>query len=250
MIRKNTLGKAFGCLELLSKSLEPLSEKEISALSGDSISSVQRTLFTLEFMGYVERSDNAALYSLGRSCLPLAYSSLVRNRFLETASPYLVQLADRTQTRCDLALLTDTEIIYLARYTSRDEISNLHPIGRKWPAALTSSGRAILSALPDEDCVDILKRSQLRAVTNKTNTNKDEILSLIREAREQGYGFQSEEVLKGAASIAAPVRAASGAVLGSVVIGGTPDRFETKAQRDEFFRALVQTTNAIETQYF
>ncbi|MEH6741665.1 MAG: helix-turn-helix domain-containing protein, partial [Sulfitobacter sp.] len=129
----NALEKSLRSLEAFQSDQATLTVKEIASLTGDAVSSVQRSVFTLEALGYLERELGGNRYVLGRSCLRPAYGYLRGNRFLELSSPHLIKLSERLNTRCDLTVLDGNEIVYLARFPSKDEAFVLSPVGRRWP---------------------------------------------------------------------------------------------------------------------
>lgn len=244
-MRSNALLKALHCLEAFQNSEGALSAKDIAGSTGDSLSSVQRSTFTLEALGYLEREDGGARLVPGRTCLRPAYAYLRNNRFLETATPYLIDLSDRLDIRADLTVLDGHDIVYLARIPNRDELLNLSPLGRRWPAVSTASGRAILSALPEDQCESIVAASNLAPITTHTLTEKNDVRKAISDARSRGYAFQSEEVLIDAASIGAAVTGRGGRPLGAIIVGGAAERFVEEAQRQALGEAVIKAAGAI-----
>lgn len=244
-MKQNALTKALSCLEVFRAADNALSVKDIALRTGDSLSSVQRSVFTLEALGYLERENGSGRFVPGRSILRPAYAFLRNNRFLEAATPYLIDLAERYNMRADLTVLDGLDIVYLARVPSRDELLNLSPLGRRWPAASTASGRAILAALPENECNDIVAHSKLQFLTPHTITILAEVAELIDRSRLKGYAFQREEVLVGAASVGAAITGKGGRVLGAVILGGAVSHFESEDQVDSLGRAVVAAANAI-----
>ncbi|MFV1493574.1 IclR family transcriptional regulator [Phaeobacter sp. JH18-32] len=244
-MRSNALLKTLHCLEAFQKSEGAMSAKDIAAITGDSLSSVQRSTFTMEALGYLEREVSGSRLVPGRSCLRPAYAYLRNNRFLETATPYLIDLSERLDIRADLTVLDGADIVYLARIPNRDELLNLSPLGRRWPAASTASGRAILSALPEDQCEEIVAASRLTQITARTLTDLADVRAAIKEAKSRGYAFQSEEVLIGAASIGAAVLGKGGKALGAVIVGGTAERFAEESQRQALGEAVIKAASAI-----
>jgi IclR family pca regulon transcriptional regulator len=217
----------------------------MAKLSSESASSVQRSAYTLEALGYLEREEGGIRYVPGRSCLRPVYGYLRNNRFLEAATPYLIELSERFSTRADLTVLDGTEIVYLSRFPSKDELLNLSPLGRRWPAASTASGRAILAALTVEARKRVLDKAQFPQITPRTLVDREEIDKAIENARNLGYAFQDEEVLLGAASVGAAVVDNAGHVHGSIIIGGPSRIFNEPSRRKIFGEAVAMSAVAI-----
>lgn len=241
----NALSKALEVLETFQRSSEALTVKEVAELSDETQSSVQRSIYTLETLGYLEREDAGKRYVPGRACLRPVYGYLRNNRFLETATPYLIDLSERFAARADLTVLDGTEIVYLSRIPSRDELLNLSPLGRRWPAAQTASGRAILAAMTDDACEQVIEASTLRNFTARSLTSREQIVQVIKETRETGYAYQSEEVLAGAASVGAAVIGTDGKVQGAIILGGPAETFDDPDKRQTLGNAVKHAAQAI-----
>ena len=241
----NALQKALKVLEAFQKTPDALTVKEVAELNNETQSSVQRSIYTLETLGYLEREEAGKRYVPGRACLRPVYGYLRNNRFLETATPYLIDLSERFAARADLTVLDGTEIVYLSRIPSRDELLNLSPLGRRWPAVQTASGRAILAAMKDDECRKMIAASKIRTITPHSLTNKEQIVEAIKETREIGYAYQSEEVLLGAASVGAAVLGAADKVQGAIILGGPVETFNDPDKRHALGIAVKQAAQAI-----
>ncbi|KAE9627965.1 IclR family transcriptional regulator [Parasedimentitalea maritima] len=241
----NALLKALHALETFQHSSGSLTVKEMSGVTGETESSVQRSAYTLETLGYLEREEGGNRYVPGRSCLRPVYGYLRNNRFLETATPYLIDLSERFETRADLTVLDRADIVYLSRIPNKDELLNLSPLGRRWPAVSTASGRAILAALPEIERQNVLGASTYSRITPHTLNDPQAVLDAIIQAQVDGYAYQSEEVLMGAASVGSAVIGADGQVHGAVILGGPVSVFEDIAQRRVLGEAVKQATLAI-----
>ncbi|MFV1564357.1 MULTISPECIES: IclR family transcriptional regulator [Phaeobacter] len=241
----NALQKALEVLEAFQKSPDSLSVKDVAALNHETQSSVQRSIYTLETLGYLEREEAGKRYVPGRACLRPVYGYLRNNRFLETATPYLIDLSERFATRADLTVLDGTEIVYLSRIPSRDELLNLSPLGRRWPAIQTASGRAILAAMDDEEREKVIAGSTIRQITPRSLSTKEHIYAAINKTREVGYAYQSEEVLMGAASVGAAVVGSNGKVQGAIIVGGPTETFNDPDKRHALGNAVKQAAQAI-----
>ena len=241
----NALIKALEVLEAFQKSRDALSVKEVADLNEETQSSVQRSVYTLETLGFLEREDAGKRYVPGRACLRPVYGYLRSNRFLETATPYLIDLSERFSTRADLTVLDGTEIVYLSRIPSRDELLNLSPLGRRWPAIQTALGRAILAAMSESERERVIANSEIQKITAHSLSSYEEISDAIVESQETGYAYQSEEVLLGAASVGAAVVGADGNVHGAIILGGPTETFNDADKRRLFGSAVRQAAQAI-----
>ncbi|WP_150526871.1 IclR family transcriptional regulator [Roseibium sediminis] len=241
----SALLKAFEALEAFQNTAGSLSVRDIAEQKGETLSSVQRSVYTLEVLGYLEREETGKRFVPGRGCLRPVYGYLRNNRFLENATPYLIDLSERLASRADLSVLDGADIVYLSRIPSRDELLNLAPLGRRWPAIHTASGRAILAAMTDEHMAEVLSATSFKKTTIHSLDTIQDVTSAIEEVRKMGYAFQSEEVLIGAASVSAAVVGTDGRVHGAIILGGPVGAFQDRDKRHGFGVAVIKAAQAI-----
>jgi len=128
-------------------------------------------------------------------------------------------LSERLGQSTSVAILDDTEIVYLARAAQRKVMSiGLMP-GSRLPAHCTSLGRVLLAALPPDQARAILMRSNLAPRTVFSLTDPKEILAQIQAASAQGYASIDQEVEIGLRSIAVPLHTIRGRVVGALNTG-------------------------------
>jgi len=236
------LEKALTLLEIFDQAHPELKLEEIVKLSGLNKSSCQRIVHTLFKLGYLQRVGKRGTYSLSHRFLNFSFSYMRFNQLLQVASPYLGKLAEKTGLRVDLTILDGLEIVYVARIPSRVETFPISPVGRRWVALSSASGRAILGQLPEDKVTEILEKTNLRKATSKTILDKSEIYKHVLQARTEGFSYQLGEVLEGAASIAAPIFGANGAPIAAINIGTSVSELENSERRSELLQELLPVT--------
>jgi DNA-binding IclR family transcriptional regulator len=142
-------------------------------------------------------------------------------------------------------VLDDTEVVYIIRIPSRVEMFSISPMGRRWAAISSASGRVMLSRLDDGVIADVIARSTLTQATPRTILDKARIREIIAEAGKEGYTYQLGEVLAGGASIAAPIIGASGAPIGAVSLGTTVAEMQLDPRREELAERVMETAHAL-----
>ena len=95
----------------------------------------------------------------------------------------------------------------------------------------TALGKVLLAACPDETIDDYLGQQQLQAFTPHTLVRRRDIKSNLNAVRETGVGHDLEELAVGCCCVAAPVRDARGAVVGSVGLSTPTDRWRREEAR-------------------
>merc|ERR1711991_304505 len=105
----------------------------------------------------------------------------------QIVQPWLDQLSEQIGQSCSVALLDETEIVYIARAAQKRVMSiGLMP-GSRLPAHCTSMGRVLLAALPREEADLLVRRSDLTPRTKFSILDPVQTLCRIDAAREDGY---------------------------------------------------------------
>ncbi len=236
--------KAFLVLGAFNSQTPELGLDELASATGLNRSAVQRVAHTLVHLGYLQK-EKRGQYVLSHKVLRLSYAHMRFNTLLQVAAPYISGLADRLGVRADLALLDDTEVVYLIRVPPRVEMFTISPMGRRWTAISSAPGRAMISRLDDAEIDGIIARSDLREATPRTILDRTRIREIIMQARNDGYTYQLGEVLVGAAAIAAPILGASGTPIAAVSLGTTVNEMQGDARREELAAHVMETANVL-----
>ena len=180
-----------------------LSIADVAAATGFDRATARRCLLTLHAEGYA--SYDGKYFALTPQALRLGMSALNALPLPQLVQPWLDQLSEQIGQSCSVALLDETEIVYIARAAQRRVMSiGLMP-GSRLPAHATSMGRVLLAALPDKEAQNIIARANLAPRTSKSLTDPDDIMARVLSARALGYSLIDQEIEMGLRSIAVPV---------------------------------------------
>ncbi|SLN63493.1 IclR family transcriptional regulator [Oceanibacterium hippocampi] len=181
-------------------------------------STVFRLAVTLERMGYLQRVVGGKSYALGSRILTLGFEYLASMDLVEVARPHLTALRDATGAAAHMAIREGREIVYIARVASQAQLaSNVH-VGTRFQAHATSMGRVLLGALNDSDIVNLYAGVALERFTEFTPGTVPELLDIVEQDRNRGYVVSRFAFERGVASVAAPVRDASGRIVAAINI--------------------------------
>ena len=143
-----TLARGLSVLRAFRPSDQGLGNGEIARRTGLAKSTVSRLTFTLASLGYLTHSARD-LYRPGPALLVLGNTAAVSIPFVELAGPILQRLADGTRT-LGLLLVRDGDRMLIVRtWRPRGVASLWLEVGHRLPLDGTSSGAALLAALPD-----------------------------------------------------------------------------------------------------
>lgn len=140
------LERAMKLLDVLAEQDEPVSLKEIAALSNLHSSTAHRILNDLAAGRYVDRVNNG-MYQLGMRLLELG--SLVKDRLnvREIAHEHMQTLHRLTGQTINLSIQQGDDIVYIDRaWSERSGMQVVRAIGGRAPLHLTSVGKLFLAA--------------------------------------------------------------------------------------------------------
>jgi IclR family pca regulon transcriptional regulator len=172
---------------------------------------------------YLEQDPPSRKYRLGPKVIDLGFSAINSMELRSISQPYLQRLSDETGYTANMAILDDTDIIYIERCRSSkkgpSEVElDLH-VGSRLPAYCTSMGKVLLAYLPEDERAARLDRSPLKRHGPNTVTDKEALVAELDRVRETGIAINNEEIAFGIRAIAVPVRGRSGSVVASVGFG-------------------------------
>ena len=192
---------------------------DIAAATGLDRATARRCLLTLVELGYA-RYDGKH-FELTPRVLRLGHAYLSATPLPRLIQPHLDVLSEEVGQSASASVLEDTEIVYIARAAQKRVMSiNLTP-GSRLPAWCASMGRVLLAALPESEAHAILERSDISALTARTQTDRKALLDELARVREQGYALVDQELELGLCSIAVPLVDARGRVVAALNIGAS-----------------------------
>jgi DNA-binding IclR family transcriptional regulator len=177
--------RAVALMKVVADSREPLTVVELAAETGLNRSTAWRLLATLDLHGLVERDPVTQRYSVGYAVLQIAaggdHDALVRR-----ARPALARLVDDTGETASLAVAKRFELVYVDQVES-PQVMSPNWLGRPAPLHATSSGKAFLAWLPQEERDALLTSTRLKRYTATTITSRSKLEDELDTVRELGY---------------------------------------------------------------
>lgn len=240
-----SLSRGLTLLSSLAESSTSLSLTEISKQLRLSKSTVQRIIYTLKTLGYIDREEETKKYRLGGKALSFALSMVKNLDLRRVAYPILQKTSKEIGETVNLAILDGTEIVYVERIKT-EQILNINlQVGSRLPAYCTSMGKAMLAFLPEERLDDLLKKMRLVPHTPHTITSKEALKNELRKVRVQGFATNNEELSLGLRSTAAPIRDYRGEVIAAVNIAVPSIRISQKQLETVLAKKVVETARQI-----
>ena len=155
----SSLAKGLRVIECFSADAPRLSIADVARDTGLDRATARRCLLTLEAEGYADYDGK--FFSLTPRILRLGMGALASLPLPQIVQPWLDQLSEQIGPSCSVALLDDTEIVYVARAAQKRGMSiGLMP-GSRLPAHCISMGRVLLAARPREEARALIEGSDL-----------------------------------------------------------------------------------------
>lgn len=148
---------------------------------------------TLENMNYLVKNQETDDYYLSLKILELA-SHIHRDMpIIDIAKPYLLELVDRFGETVHLVTANDSDIAYIDKVDSPKSIRVETSVGEYRGLYCTGVGKAVLANRPDDQVDLYLETTELKAYTDHTITDPEELREELIQTRSRGYAIDDEE---------------------------------------------------------
>lgn len=213
----NALAAGLEVLQSFDAEHPRMTLSEVAAKTQMDRAKARRFLLTLHALGFIKRHDR--LFELTPRVLQLGYAYQASDQYRAVIQQYLEGITAELGESSSLAVLDGDEVVYVVRSAARHRLMAINlSIGTRLPAAYTSMGRVLLGQLAEPQLQAFLDRVQLTAFTAHTITTRSALEAEIRQTKAQGYAVLDQELDLGLRSLAVPVFAGHGELLGAINI--------------------------------
>ena len=217
--------RGLAVIECFDEEHARMSITDVAQRTGLERATARRCLLTLAHLGYA--TYDGKFFQLTPRVLDLGHSYLAATPLPRLIQPFLEELSHATSESTSAAVLEGTDILYVARASTRRVMSINLGAGARLPAYCTSMGRTLLAALPREEAQAILDRSDIVAYTERTKADMATITTELAVVAAQGFAVIDQELELGLCSIAVPLYNAIGQVVAAINIGAQTARAPT-----------------------
>lgn len=235
--------RSFKIIEYLREN-GPATLSKIAAEFDLPISTAHIHLSTLVKSDYVIKEDGLYRCSL----LFLRTGGQLRDRkvLYQAAKSEIDDLQQQVSEIANVGILENGYMVQLYKSENPDSIDDSAPEGAHLYLHTTSTGKAILSQLSEDELDRIIEQRGLPGLTDDTITTKSELVAQLQEIRERGYSINRGEHYTGVFAIGTPILSDSEDLLGAISISGPLSRIERNRIEDELVPALFDKKNVIE----
>jgi len=216
-----SVDRAAALIKTIADSPHAPTVNELAAMCDLNRSTTWRLLATLDSHGLIERDPISQRYSLGYAFLRIAAGADV-DPLVRRGRPVLEQLADDTGEATNLAVARRFSLVYV------DQVDPPHVMAPNWygrtvPLHATSTGKAYLAYLADDEQEAVLPR-RLERYTETTVTDRRSLGEQLAAVRRDGFAVCEGELEESLFGASAPVLSEQGRPVAIVSVWGTEHR--------------------------
>jgi len=210
-------------------------------------SSAHQLLQTAIHRGFIELDPKARTYRLGLKILEIGQAYFRALDLPAIAQPYMDRLLLLLGETIQLAKLDGLDTIHIAVAKSDHAVKLITDVGMRRPAHATGLGKVLLASLPEEEVRARLRGAKLRAFSDHTITDHDELIEELRRVRERGYAEDREEFAVGCWCFAMPLRNETGQTVAAMSVSIPTPRLTEEIARTALVR-LGEMARTIEAR--
>jgi DNA-binding IclR family transcriptional regulator len=220
----NSVENAAKILSLFTSANPSWRKFEVARELGISKTTTFNLLVTLEKTGLLKKNPENQQYELGQKIASLGAVMAAKNELNQKAAGFIQELSSAYGVSARLGIWDgDAVLIIFTGQPINAPHQPSYQAGPRIVAYSTAVGRAILAHMEKNRVKDYLNRANIVKYTSKTKVKKSQILKELEDTKQRGYAICDEEMLYGAAAIAAPIFDKHNDIAGALTILGTKD---------------------------
>jgi DNA-binding IclR family transcriptional regulator len=220
-----SVDRAAALIKAIADSPHSPTVNELATMCGLNRSTTWRLLATLDSHGLIERDPISQRYSLGYAFLRIAAGADV-DPLVRRGRPVIERLARETGETTNLAVARRFSLVYV------DQVDPPHVMAPNWfgrtvPLHATSTGKAYLAFLPEDEQEAVLPR-RLERHTETTVTDRRRLAEELAAVRRNGYAICVGELEESLFGASAPVLSEQRRPVAIVSVWGTEHRLPSE----------------------
>ncbi|MCP4895734.1 MAG: IclR family transcriptional regulator [bacterium] len=216
--------RAIHLLKAFSRERHEQNLAELSTTVGLTKTTAHRLLTALESEDLVVRNPATKTFRLGPAIIALGSQALVNNDLRAVVEPELRMLAERSGETATLEVPMEGSMLIVAEVMGSHLVTVTAELGTRWPMHATSTGKAFLAAISEEQRLELLT-PPLHKYTPSTIVDVEELERELEQVRKHGYATANEEIEVGASAVGTVLRNSRGTPVGAISFGGPTSRF-------------------------
>lgn len=198
-----SLANGLKVMECFAEADGPLTLSDVARRTGLSRASARRMLSTLVHLDYALTDGRGFTLTPKVLSLGLGFRSIDGIR--DVIDPALRDLSAALGESSSASVLMGEDIVYVARVHTRRIMRMNLEVGTRLPAFATSMGRVLLASMDGRDLMQALRAWNRPQLTPATITDVTELVTVIHQARQDGFALVDQELEVGLRSVSVPV---------------------------------------------
>ena len=208
------LEKGLDILECLADAPQGLTQAQIAAALGRSISEIFRMLDVLERREYLARSADDGRYRLTMKLVDLAHRQPRVKRLVGVALPLMTEMAERTRQSNHLVVHHDRRILVIAQVDSPEAMGFSVRIGAHFPFRIDRVSARTLTAFQPPPTQERLLQELIDNDPEPRSLRS--VRARIQPIRKRGYEEHESDTLPGLTDLCFPIFDAAGQAIATL----------------------------------
>lgn len=238
--------RAARVLDALAGARQPRALAELARELELPRSSLHGLLATLVALDLARRVDDG--FTIGPRSLRWADAYGARADVLRAFEAQAAQTSALAAETLMLATLEGADVVYLACRPGSRALAVNYRVGGRFPAAFTSSGKAMLASLSDDAVRERIGQRLPARMTRHSVGTMSSLMRQLHTARQAGHSIDDEETAEGMQCFGAPIVDARGPHASSAVAVSVIKAGLTPRRRAELIGAVRDLARRISTQ--
>jgi IclR family pca regulon transcriptional regulator len=229
----STLERGLRVLKAFDEDHPEMTLSEVAAKTALPPAVARRCLITLVELGYVGQHERKFLLRPAVLTIGSAFSASMQIE--QVVLPPLQGLRDQTGDSASLAVMSGTNILYVAHVSTDRRFRVAAGVGTRFPFHATSLGKALAANLPEDERAALLARAPFQRFTERTVTEGAALAERLALIAERGYDSALDELDSGIVSVAVPLFGRGNRVIASINCSTST----TRISQDELVRTRL-----------
>jgi IclR family pca regulon transcriptional regulator len=229
----STLERGLRVLKAFDEDHPEMTLSEVAAKTALPPAVARRCLITLVELGYVGQHERKFLLRPAVLTIGSAFSASMQIE--QVVLPPLQGLRDQTGDSASLAVMSGTNILYVAHVSTDRRFRVAAGVGTRFPFHATSLGKALAASLPEDERAALLARAPFQRFTERTVTEGAALAERLALIAERGYDSALDELDYGIVSVAVPIFGRDKRVIASINCSTST----TRISQDELVRTRL-----------
>ncbi len=208
------LDKGLDILELLAESSQPLTMGQIADRLSRSKGEIFRMLVALERRRYILRDEATDGFLIGSRLFEMAMKTAPTRNLVATAMPHIGAVAHALDQSCHLTVLSDTQIVVIARVEAPGELGFAVRLGYRRRVDHSASGRVLAAFASPGDRQRLIRRLE----ESHADFDRPGFEARIERIAKLGHEKSPSRTVRGVTDLGAPIIGETGWAVGALTV--------------------------------